>query len=89
MEVLKLKNGVKLPAIKQPYGIPMNKSKTEQALALVDQGARPAEAARKMEISESAVYAAIKKRKTKALGRCHCCDAPIDANGKYVPRTGD
>lgn len=67
----------------------MSKSKTEQALALVDLGARPAEAARKLEISESAVYAAIKKRKTKALGRCNCCGAPVGDDGKYVPRTGD
>jgi transposase-like protein len=64
-------------------------SKTKQALELIEQGMKPAEAARTMAISESSVYAALRKQKSIVNGRCSCCGAPVDAHGKYVPLTGD
>jgi DNA-binding CsgD family transcriptional regulator len=42
--------------------------KTHQALQWVDKGLSAAQAARKMEISESSVYAALRKSKAKDSG---------------------
>jgi predicted DNA-binding protein (UPF0251 family) len=47
--------------------------KTHQALQLVDKGLSAAQAARKMEISESSVYAALRKSKAKDSGCCPTC----------------
>ena len=44
--------------------------KTHQALEWVAKGMTAAQAARKMEISESSVYAALRKTKAKDLGCC-------------------
>jgi predicted DNA-binding protein (UPF0251 family) len=51
--------------------------KTHQALQLVDKGLSAAQAARKMEISESSVYAALRKSKAKDLGCCPTCGHKI------------
>jgi predicted DNA-binding protein (UPF0251 family) len=48
-------------------------SKTHQALQWVDKGLSAAQAARKMEISESSVYAALRKSKAKDSGCCPTC----------------
>jgi len=64
-------------------------SKTQQALELIEKGMKPAEAARTMAISESSVYAALRKQKSIVNGRCNCCGAPVDTHGKYVPLTGN
>jgi len=47
--------------------------KTHQALQWVDKGLSAAQAARKMEISESSVYAALRKSKAKDSGCCPTC----------------
>jgi DNA-binding CsgD family transcriptional regulator len=47
--------------------------KTHQALQWVDKGLSAAQAARKMEISESSVYAALRKLKAKDSGCCPTC----------------
>jgi len=54
-------------------------SRTEQALALVDSGMKVREAARKVDISESAVHAAVKRKKAEAAGGCLSCGQPTDA----------
>ena len=51
--------------------------KTHQALQWVDKGLSAAQAARKMEISESSVYAALRKSKAKDLGCCPTCGHKI------------
>lgn len=47
--------------------------KTHQALELIGKGLSAAQAARKMEISESSVYAALRKTRAKDLGCCPTC----------------
>jgi transposase len=47
--------------------------KTHQALDWIGKGMTAAQAARKMEISESSVYAALRKTKAKDLGCCPTC----------------
>ena len=47
--------------------------KTHQALQWIDKGLSAAQAARKMEISESSVYAALRKSKAKDSGCCPTC----------------
>jgi predicted DNA-binding protein (UPF0251 family) len=47
--------------------------KTHQALELIGKGLSAAQAARKMEISESSVYAALRKTRAKNLGCCPTC----------------
>ena len=47
--------------------------KTHQALDWIGRGMTAAQAARKMEISESSVYAALRKTKAKDLGCCPTC----------------
>ena len=65
-------------------------TKTEEAAKMVlEDGMSVRAASRKMDISEAAVRLFIKKVKAMQAGRCSCCGAPIDANGKYIPRTGD
>jgi predicted DNA-binding protein (UPF0251 family) len=51
--------------------------KTHQALELVNKGMTAAQAARKMEISESSVYAALRKTKAKEVGCCPTCGHKI------------
>ena len=47
--------------------------KTQLALQYIEKGMTAAQAARKLEISESGVYAAIRKTKAKDLGCCPTC----------------
>jgi predicted DNA-binding protein (UPF0251 family) len=60
-------------------GDEMNKQipKTHQALEWVGKGLTAAQAARKMEISESSVYAALKKNRAKEVGCCSTCGQKI------------
>jgi transposase len=51
--------------------------KTHQALELIGKGMSAAQAARKMEISESSVYAALRKTKAKDMGCCPTCGHKI------------
>jgi hypothetical protein len=51
--------------------------KTHQALDWIGKGLTAAQAARKMEISESSVYAAIRKTRAKDLGCCPTCGQKI------------
>ena len=51
--------------------------KTHLALECVGKGMTAAQAARKMEISESSVYAALRKTKAKDLGCCPTCGHKI------------
>jgi hypothetical protein len=51
--------------------------KTRQALEWVGRGLTAAQAARKLEISESSVYAALRKSKAKDLGCCPTCGHKI------------
>jgi predicted transcriptional regulator len=47
--------------------------KTQIAMELIGKGMTAAQAARKLEISESGVYAALRKTKAKDLGCCPTC----------------
>jgi len=51
--------------------------KTHQALDWIGRGLSAAQAARKMEISESSVYAALRKVRAKDLGCCPTCGHKI------------
>ena len=51
--------------------------KTHQAIAWVEKGMSAAQAARKKEISESSVYAALRKVKAKDLGCCPTCGQKV------------
>jgi hypothetical protein len=51
--------------------------KTHQALEWVGKGMTAAQAARKMQISESSVYAALRKTKAKEVGCCPTCGHKI------------
>ena len=51
--------------------------KTHQALEWIGKGMSAAQAARKMEISESSVYAALRKTRAKDLGCCPTCGHKI------------
>ena len=51
--------------------------KTHQALELIGKGMSAAQAARKMEISESSVYAALRKTRAKDMGCCPTCGHKI------------
>ena len=51
--------------------------KTHQALELIGKGLSAAQAARKMEISESSVYAALRKTRAKEVGCCPTCGHKI------------
>lgn len=52
----------------------MEISKTQQAIALVDQGVKPFAAAREVGLSPNALYLALKKRREKMnLETCPCC----------------
>ena len=51
--------------------------KTYQAVEWVGKGLTAAQAARKMEISESSVYAALRKLKAKDLGCCPTCGQKV------------
>jgi hypothetical protein len=66
------------------------KTKTEQALELMEKkGVSAAEAARALEITESAVHALRRRKAALAAGRCEHCGAPVSKKGVYIPRTGD
>ena len=47
--------------------------KTQLAMELIGRGMTAAQAARKLEISESGVYAALRKSKAKDRGCCPTC----------------
>ena len=51
--------------------------KTHQAIEWVGKGLSAAQAARKMEISESSVYAALRKVKAIDLGCCPTCGQKV------------
>ncbi len=51
--------------------------KTHQAIEWVGKGLSAAQAARKMEISESSVYAALRKLKAKDIGCCPTCGQKV------------
>ena len=51
--------------------------KTQLALQYIEKGMSAAQAARKLEISESGVYAALRKTKAKDLGCCPTCGHKI------------
>jgi hypothetical protein len=51
----------------------VKKTRTQHALELYDSGTRPGEAARLAGVSESALYAARRRRDAKKTGRCPCC----------------
>ena len=51
--------------------------KTHQAIEWVGKGMTAAQAARKMEISESSVYAALRKFKAKDSGCCPTCGQKV------------
>ena len=51
------------------------KSKTQQALSLLDKGKTVREVARIVDLSESAVRFADKKRRASAAGLCPTCGA--------------
>lgn len=54
----------------------MEKSKTQQAIELVDAGAKPYAAAREVGLSPNALYLALKKRREAAaagFAACPCC----------------
>ena len=51
--------------------------KTHQALEWIGRGMSAAQAARKMEISESSVYAALRKTRAKDMGCCPTCGHKI------------
>lgn len=54
----------------------MAKSKTQQALDLVDEGMAPFAAAHQVGIAPSTVYIAIKRRKASGR-RCPCCNQAL------------
>jgi len=51
--------------------------KTHQALEWVGKGLTAAQAARKMQISESSVYAALRRTRAKEVGCCPTCGHKI------------
>ena len=65
-------------------------TKTEQALALVAQGKTVRQAARLVDVSESAVHSALKKQKAQKTGVCPCCGQrmPIGTSEEPAPYVG-
>lgn len=59
-------------------------SKTQKALALVAQGVSVRKAVREIDISETLIYRAIKALSAKENGRCACCGAPVNKDGKFA-----
>lgn len=56
-------------------------TKTEQAIKLVEEGMTVRKAAREVDVSESAVHAAIKRKRAEQLaasGVCPCCGQMIN-----------
>lgn len=53
----------------------MTQSLTQQAIALVDQGMRPLQAAKQVGLAHNTLYVALKRRKEKAglVTQCPCC----------------
>jgi transposase len=51
--------------------------KIQQALEWIGKGMSAAQAARKMEISESSVYAALRKMRARDMGCCPTCGHKI------------
>jgi Mor family transcriptional regulator len=56
-------------------------SRTAQALADIANGMPVPEACRKFELSESAVYLALRKKEARELGLCPCCLQPVKKEG--------
>lgn len=53
------------------------------ALEMVKAGKNPHAAAVAGGLRASAVYARLKKERSKTAGVCSCCGAPVKADGKY------
>ena len=60
-----------------------DRSKTQIAVALVDGGMSVRQAARQVDLSETAIRTAIKNREAKASGACPSCGGPVGADGKH------
>lgn len=58
----------------------MEKSKTQQAIELVDAGAKPYAAAREVGLAPNALYLALKKRRESMNAKvCPCCGTVVPA----------
>lgn len=58
----------------------MEKSKTQQAIELVDAGAKPYAAAREVGLSPNALYLALRKRRELVNAEpCPCCGSLVSA----------
>lgn len=60
----------------------MEQTKTQRALALVDQGMTPFAAAKQIGMAPNGVYLAVKKRREAAaagLADCPCCGTQVPA----------
>ncbi|MEY4591768.1 MAG: hypothetical protein RIR18_663 [Pseudomonadota bacterium] len=56
----------------------MEKSKTQQAIELVDAGIKPFAAAKQVELSPNALYLALKKRREQQqMAKCPCCGSVV------------
>lgn len=56
----------------------MEKSKTQQAIELVDAGAKPYAAAREVGLAPNALYLALKKRREQQSAEsCPCCGSLV------------
>ena len=64
-------------------------SKTQAALALVDEGQTVRQAARTVDVSEAAVYRAIKERAASRTGFCSKCGGLVGENGKTLGTVGE
>ncbi len=62
------------------------KTKTQQAIELVRQGSTVRQAARAVDVSESAVHAALRKAKAADSGICPCCGQAIKAPTELTPK---
>ena len=65
-------------------------TKTDQGLALVAQGLSVRQAARKVDMSESALHTAVKRRRddeSRAAGICPCCNRPLDSTKLLTPKS--
>ena len=58
----------------------ISEGKTQQAIELVDAGAKPFTAAREVGLSPNALYLALKKRRDNlGMKPCPCCGTPVPA----------
>jgi predicted transcriptional regulator len=61
-------------------------SKTAAAVALVDAGQTVRQAARTVDVSEAAVYRAIKEKQAATTGCCPRCGGPVDTGGRTLAK---